>query len=315
MENAAGIVRSFPRSFLSITGADRVPFLHNVLTHDIKGLPIGQGRLACLLDRQGKIRAGLLVHAQAQAHVLELDHSQKQAALEGLRQYLISEEAHIGDLSDKIRVVPLLGPGSTEILQQAFPSLSLPTANLHNTAGLPELGIRSVVRWDLGTLPGYHLWATPETEQQLREKLASHGAKQISEEAFHALRIESGMPWPGTEMNETVILNELWNFEEMTSFTKGCYIGQEIVARIKYRAHPPRQLCGFLLDGDRLPPPKSAILLSEKPVGVVTSACFSPTLKRTIAMGFLTFGLPEKIFLIQTPAGSISAEVTSLPFV
>lgn len=140
------------------------------------------------------------------------------------------------------------------------------------------------------------------------------GIERIGPEAFEMLRIEAGVPWPGKEITESVILNEL-GMEEMVSFTKGCYVGQEIVARIKYRAHPPRLLKGFLLTGKEVPSTGSSLIVKGKTVGVVTSACLSPTLQRVIALGFLNFGVATTELGIQTASGLLPATVTNLPFV
>ena len=307
----AGMLKDFPRAFLSVTGPDRTRFLHNVLTHDIKGLSVGQGRPACMLDRQGKIRFLAFVHAQPEKLILEMEKGSLPIALQELNRYLISDKAKIKDESRSFRVVALHGPGAAEVLARVFPSLTLPETNLGNGSPPNISGIESILRWDLFGVSGYHLWVSPRAEEEVRGKLLTAGKdgalEEISGEAFHVLRIMRGIPWPGAEIDENVILNELGQNEELASFTKGCYVGQEIVARIKYRAHPPRLLKGFSISGSNLPSTRSPLILESKPVGILTSCCFSPTLNQVIALGFLNYGVEETHFEVGTSGGPAAA--------
>ena len=306
VRKSAGLLNEFPRKLLAVRGNDRVKFLHNLVTHDIKGLSVGQGRPACLLDRQGKIRAFFLVHARPDELILEMDPSHFNPAREALEKFLVSEAVEFAEVTNSYRILPLHGPAAAQILAGAW------------REGSPDSEICFICRWDLFHLPGFHLWVKPGSEPAVRKKLLEAGSlfqlKTVGKEAFEVLRIEAGVPWPSAEMDETVILNELGT-EEFVSFTKGCFIGQEIVARIKYRAHPPRLLKGFLLEGTAPAELKSPLSLSGKPVGTITSSCFSPTLNQAIGLGFLNFGVEEKSFTAQTSQGPVPAALTQIPFV
>ncbi len=302
------LFESLPRGFLAVRGADRVKFLQNLLTHDIKGLAPGQGRPACLLDRHGKIRLAAIVHALPDRLLLELEAGDLERASKELETYRISEAVEFAEENPPLRVIPLHGPGAAELLSAVWPGIALPQNSLSRVEGPAGSGISSIVRWDLFRQPGFHLWVEPTREPEIRARLKTNGAP-----SFQAARIEAGIPWPGPEMNETVILNELGT-EEWVSFTKGCFIGQEIVARIKHRAHPPRLLKGFLLEGQKAPPSGSLIRLAGEPVGVITSACFSFTLNQVIALGFLKYGLESEQVQVETPSGPIEAAVAKLPF-
>ncbi len=285
----------FPRAILSLRGADRVEFLHRLVSHDIKGLPVGQARPACLLDRQGKILFAALVHARPDEFLLEMDPGSLATAQAQLERYRISEKVEWSDAADRFRILPLHGPAGAEILRAAWPELRLPEQNLAHLPGPEGSPVRLIARWDLLGGLGIHLWVEPSRREEVLEKL-SQGGKPFGLEAgaaelFHALRIEAGVPWPGAEMTPEVILNELGS-EEWVSFTKGCFIGQEIVARIKYRAHPPRLLRGFFIEGTEVPPVPCPLYadmgaVGERVVGLITSACRSPALGRPIALGFL----------------------------
>ncbi len=282
----AGLWDPFPRGVLSITGKDRARFLHNLLSHDIKGLQEGQQRPACLLDRQGKMRFFCVVHARPDEMLLEMDPKSLPAARELLQKYLISEAVEIQDATTHYRILALYGPDAAALLTP---------------------GPRFIAQADWPGLPGFTLWMEAGSTEK-------PSAPACGPEAFELLRIEAGVPWPGKEIGPSVILNELGE-QAPVSFTKGCFIGQEIVARIKYRAHPPRLLTGFVLEGDGVPEPGNPILLGTEPAGIVTSACLSPTLQRPIALGFLNFGVSADLFSVPTPRGPQPARSAALPFV
>ena len=282
---------------LSVRGKDRTSFLHNLLSNDIKGLQPGQGKPACLLDRQGKILFSCTAHARSEEILLEMIPAFLPVAQSSLERYRISESAELSDATGRFRILSLHGP--------AVPGLSLPP--LSGTDGF-------TVESKLLGMPGLDLWCGKEEAETLLRKMGdlcrTAGMTEGSEQDFHILRIEAGVPWPGREITSEVILNEL-NREEFVSFTKGCYVGQEIVARIKYRAHPPRLLTGFLIEGPDAPAGPSAVRLESQEVGVITSACFSPTLQKTIALGFLKYGVEGTDFRVQ----NFSARAAKLPFI
>jgi folate-binding protein YgfZ len=243
-----------------------------------------------------------------------MDPPHLSSTLQGLSQYLITEAVEFQEVTDRYRILPLHGPLAAGLLCEIWPSISLPTTPLQHREGPPQSGIRWIIRWDLFRIPGYHLCVGSEYEEGIRDRLFTTGLQPVGREAFEILRIESGVPWPGSEIDETVILNEL-GWDELVSYTKGCFVGQEIVARIKYRAHPPRLLKGFLIHDREIPAPQSPLVSTSKEVGLITSAGFSPTLNRPIALGFLKFGVSGTDLQVKTPHGTVPASVTDLPFV
>ncbi len=289
------------------------------MSHDIKGLPTGQARLAGLLDRQGKIVFTALVHACEEELLLETIPEEMEKVRRSLERYLVSDRVEFAEVTGEYKIIALHGPAIPDLLETLWPGL-FPASSLQSKAAVASSGIRRIARWDLLRLPGFHLWVAPEAAVELQKSLAGHGNRlgivETNWDAFEVLRIEAGAPWPGHELCESVILNELGS-EEFVSFTKGCFIGQEIVARIKYRGHPPRLLTGFLLEGKEPASPGRPVRTTDsaQEVGVVTSSCFSPALKQPIALGFLQYGRSETTFQVPTPQGDCRATVTALPFV
>lgn len=266
-----------PRAVLSVRGKDRASFLHRLLSNDIKGLQPGQAKPACLLDRQGKILFSSLARATPEELFLEMAPFQLGTARTLLEKYCVSEAVEFSDASARFHVISAYGP--------IVPAVSLPALSAPDgfTAANALLG-----------LPGVDLWIEAARAADIVPKIEasfrSAGIEPGDPEALEVLRIEAGLPAPGKEITDSVILNELGR-EDFVSFTKGCYVGQEIVARIKYRAHPPRQLAGFLFEGKTAPEEGRLIKLDNEAVGVLTSTCYSPTLQRPIGLGFIKHGL------------------------
>jgi folate-binding protein YgfZ len=283
--------QDLPRAALSVGGKDRAVFLHRLLSNDIKGLQPGQGKPACLLDRQGKILFSCAAHALPEEILLEMDPTFLPGARSALERYVVADAVQFSDATGRFRVLSAYGPAAAAL--QVVP---------------PSGGFLARSPW-VG-MPGLELWlpaADIQAAQGFIETAQAAGMEEGNAQAFEVLRIEAGVPLPGREITPDVILNELGR-EEFVSFTKGCYVGQEIVARIKHRAHPPRLLAGFFLDVN--PPPEAGNLLHQgKTVGSLTSACFSPTLNRSIGLGFLQYGFPETTLEVQTPAGLLSKAV------
>ena len=283
-----------PRGVLSVRGKDRSPFLHRLLSNDIKGLQSGQAKPACLLDRQGKILFCCNAHARPEEILLEMDPSSLPAARDALERYVVADAVEFEEATARFRVLSAHGP--------AVAGLKIP---------VPSGGFETRNR--LFGMPGLDLWLPASdagTAQSFAALCAGAGMGTGETKAFEVLCIEAGVPLPGREITPEVILNELGR-DEFVSFTKGCYVGQEIVARIKHRAHPPRLLSGFVTEGSVAAAEGSPILLGGEPAGVVTSSCFSPTLGKPIALGFLKYGVEGETFLIQ----NLPARKAGLPFV
>ena len=150
----------------------------------------------------------------------------------------------------------------------------------------------------------------------LWEAILAAGAKPVGLTALDALRVEAGTPWFGHDVDDTALLPEV-PFEPLVSYTKGCYIGQEVIVRVRDRGHVNRLLTGLTLEGESVPRPGSAIVADGKDVGRITSAVRSFELGRPIALGFVRreHATPGSAVRIRSDGGELAARVTALPFV
>jgi aminomethyltransferase len=175
--------------------------------------------------------------------------------------------------------------------------------------------VRVIRRSETGG-PGFQCWTVAFHAPALWEALVKAGARPAGAEALDALRVEAGIPWYGRDVDETVILPET-RLEGFVSYNKGCYIGQEVVARVKYRGHVNRALSGLVLDGDRLPASGARVVAEGKEIGRITSAVHSIALGKPIALGYVRreHFAPGTRVVVEDDSGPIPARVAELPFV
>jgi folate-binding protein YgfZ len=308
----------FDRSTLgkvTVTGRDRLAFLQGMLTNDVKGLQPGQGAPAAFLDAHGKVVALLAVYAAEDRVLLELPASLTEKTLQTLDRYLISEKAYFEAADDVFAILSVQGPGARPLLEGlAAGALDLlPYGHAEVTiAGVP---LRVVNRAE-GPAPGFHCWVPAAQAASLRAALTAAGATPAGAETFEVLRIEAGQPAYPRDVDESVILPET-RLDALVSYTKGCYIGQETVARVKYRGHVNRALSGLVIEGDRPPDEGARVVAEGKDVGRVTSAVRSLALGRPIALGYVRreHFEPGSPVTVVDGAGEQPARVAALPFV
>jgi len=317
MREAVGLVDRSLIGKVEVTGRDRVSFFQGMLTNDLKALAPGQGCPAAFLDAHGKVRAFLNVLVLEDRILLELPPGRAEKTLQALDKYLISEKVFFTDMTEAFALFALHGPKAAAVLADSGGPVSLePYQHVERfVATFPA----RLFRVDEFGVPGFHLWVAAELAADLWRGLMELGRPQglraVGATALDTLRVEAGVPWFGHDVDETTLLMEA-PLEHLVNYTKGCYIGQEIVARIKYRGHVNRFLTGLTLEGLEVPEHGAPVLAERKEIGRVTSAASSIALKRPIALAYirreyLEPGTPVTVKHHQT---TLPARVTALPF-
>jgi len=318
LREGGGIFEAFDRFFLAVRGPDRVSFLNKLLTADIQHGDQKQSRLACLLSQEGKILFSTLVHLLPDEILLEMELVFAERAQEQLNRYRISEAVEITPVEERYQILPFHGPRIPELLRNAWPDWKLPEAPLERAPGPEGSGIFWALRWDLFGMPGIHLALEPAQETPLRERLITAGAsakiQRSNPISFEILRVEAGIPWPGKEITEDTLPNELGNDgSRFVNYQKGCFVGQERIAHIKNRAHPPRLLTGMAIQERFVPPVPCPISAGKtQVVGELTSCYFSPSRDQVIGLGFLRFGAGTLALQIDGPNGPLPITPISL---
>jgi aminomethyltransferase len=236
--------------------------------------------------------------------------------LQLLDKYLISEKVSFHPMDEAYAILSLQGPRAQALLE-GLAGGPLPVGpHAHGEVTLGGIQARVIQRAEFGHMPGFFLWLAPDDSGALMRAFSEAGAVTVNDEAAEVLRVEGGELVYGIDVDETVLLPELRR-DDLISYTKGCYIGQELVARVKYRGHVNRALAGLRLEGDTVPPPGTPVLAEGKEIGRLTSSARSLALGVPIALGYLRREYLEPGAQVAVGAGDllIPARVAALPFV
>jgi folate-binding protein YgfZ len=303
------------RGRLRLTGRDRQTFLQGMVTNDIVGLAPGGGCYAFALDASGHALSDLRVLCTENYLLLDTEPDQATFVAATLDRYLIMEKCRITDVTGELTQITVGGTDAPIAIKAAFGiELAGDAAEGVNTPfSLPDgaVGLAAVVR--LTVFPTFDLYVPNPDAAAILDALAAGGAAPLTSLELDALRIEAGVPRFGADFDARVLAPETGQQARAISYRKGCYIGQEIVARIHARGHTNRTFTGFNLHGQALPEPDSRIKADGREVGRVTSSAMSPSLGRAVALGYLRNEFAEPGTPV-TIAGQ-TAEVAALPFV
>jgi tRNA-modifying protein YgfZ len=272
------------------------------LTNDVEALTPGEGCYAALLDRKGHMQADMRVLRLAQAEIwIDTEAEALDRVRRHLETYKVGRDLTVEDLTKERAILSLIGPGSAEIAR-------LPSPPEHASQATAIDGVGCVA---VGTATGVDLIVQTDEAKRLHAALLEAGAAEVTDEAAEILRIEAGVPRFGAEMDAGTMPAEAGVVERAVSFEKGCYIGQETVARLHYRGKPNRHLRGLLLDAPIAP--GISLRLGEKEVGHVGSSCISPA-HGPIALAILRREATPGDRLAAGEDG-VTARVVDLPFV
>ena len=315
IRKAAALVDQPQRGILELTGKDRLPFLNNLLTNETwnkgtkKGLEAGAGVYGFFLARNGRIVADMNVIERGDRTLLEMDARVVEGVRMAFDKYIFSEQVKLVNRVGSLHQIALHGPGALEVLRQASGSEVPELTGLGSTqVRLADVDV-TVWRDDVCAVPGYHLvfeagaaagiWEMLVARFATSETLGKRTLRPAGWAAFNAARIEAGRALFGIDFDDSVLPHETGLISRAVSFTKGCYLGQEIVARMQARGQFARQLVGIKMADDALPIAGAIIQDdNDNQIGGITSSTISPVLSGVaICLGYL-----KKPF---TPVGTI----------
>lgn len=313
-----GIIETSAMGKVRVTGKDRIEVLHNVLTQDIKSLKPGSGAHAALLAANGKILMLMGVHVFEDFVLLTVNPEMAVKTMGFLEKFIITEDVTLKDVTAGYAMTCLTGPNSEWLVIKCLPQIY---KTLQEMGGLLfQDGI--VIRNSRLGMAGFDLLINAEKADEFNKKLLHEGrfmgAKPIGIETVNTIRIEAGMPCMGIDIFEETLLPETGLEKIMVSGTKGCYPGQEVVARIETYKGLNRKITGLLFEKEALPKPGSKIYADNgSEVGTITSAAISRELDKGIALAYMAKGFFEKDLFVKIAAegGQISAKTVELPFI
>jgi folate-binding protein YgfZ len=284
---AAGCgTRQLDRAFVSLAGKDRVRWLNGMVSNNIRDLAAGRGVYAFVLNPQGNIQGDLYAFSRGESLMLEFEAAQFPTLFPLLRRYIIMDKVEVTELGDTLTVFEIKGPKSDEVLQAL--GIALPDSTALALLEVNWNGITiSVIRGDNPCVPSYEFWVAKEQAEAFRKAVLDVGAYDVHAEATETFRILCGIPKVGADIRERTLPQETGQ-ERALNFNKGCYIGQEIVERIRARGAVHRVLTGFAVD-DTPPAAGTAITVQNKEVGQITSTASVPVQRghQGVALGYI----------------------------
>ena len=278
-------------AILSLSGRDRVKYLHAITSNDIKGLGEGYGRLALLLNPQGRIQAELEIYALAES-LLVLTHAAfRERTVATLKKFVIGSQVVVEDQTEKMGSLAIEGPRAAAVFSQktglALSGFSEFAIAQHEIDGVPCFLVR---RSHFGG-EGVQIVAPREPLKvlwkDLERSVHALGGRPIGMKALNALRLEANVPRFPSDFNDGMIPHEAVLENTHISFTKGCYTGQEIVERVRSRGHVNRKRVSLQFSSAEPPASGTKLKAGDAEVGFVTSAAYSPQLGSAIGIGYL----------------------------
>jgi folate-binding protein YgfZ len=313
MRSACGVYDLGFRTKISLTGGDRVRWSNGMVTNNIRDLAVGQGAYAFLLNPQGHILGDLYAYNRGESITVDTDSGQAEKILTTFDHYIIMDDVEVTNLSEQLTALGVAGPESREILSAA--GFKVPEVQALQVQSLMWQGTDcTLVCGEDAEHLSYEVWLAPDRVRQLWDVFVAAGATRVGFEALELRRIVTGIPRYGVDIRERDLPQETEQARAL-NFNKGCYVGQEIVERIRSRGAVHRKFAGFLIEGAgavRIAP-GTKIVSGEKEVGEITSSASLqlPRGNRTVALGYIRreVGVPGR----EVTLGTAKATVVQLP--
>lgn len=316
VRQSAGLFDLAHRAMLQFTGDDRLSYLQGMLSNDLRPLKMFDGQQAAILTQQGKVVADVRVLCSLNSFYLDFWEPLKDKILAHLKRYLVADDVEIHDPNEQWKMLSLQGPKAKELLARIFANPELPARpNQHGMVQFDGAPV-CVVYADRSGYGGFDLIVQASQLSPCVERLAALGAAWAGTTAQNILRVEAGMPRYGVDFSEDNLLLEV-GIDDAVSFSKGCYLGQEVVERIRSRGHVNKKLVGLLLDGTIAATGGDKIVSGAKEVGQIASSVFSLVLQRPIALGYVNkdFWAVGTKLSVRHDGSDVPAIVTARPIV
>jgi len=283
------------RSRLCVIGPDRVPFLHGQVTNDIKGLGPGDGCLAALVDHKGKIQSDLTIHRLQDELLLDFEPGFTQRVTERLNQFIIAEDVEVVDVAPLYGLLSVQGVQSVAVIEALKLDCPLPETP-RSIASTPhtDFGEAYLARRDRAGTTGFDFYvpdgSLPAAFQALLAAVESHGGGLCGAAALEKARILAAIPRYAADMDETNLVSETGIASEAISYAKGCYIGQEVIARIRTYGRAKRRFCRLQCpaSGGALPQKGDLLFVGERKAGWITSATETADQAAVVALGYVS---------------------------
>jgi glycine cleavage system T protein len=325
-DGGAGLIDLSLRGRMLVSGSEAIQFLNGLITNDMKTLAEGSWMPAAFPNVQGRLIASVRVvrlkdggtgKNACPTFLLDTEAATHQSVLKTIERFTLAGDFRVTDITNNTAELSLQGSDSANVLRSVVGE---------EVTGLAPNGAMTI-QWDESDMTlvrashtsedGFDLVLNSKHAASLWRALEDAGARPVGHHALEVLRIEAGVPRYGIDMDESNVVTES-NLDDAVSFTKGCYVGQEIIARIKYRGHVAKKLVGMITNqGVKLQAGASIKSTDDKDIGRITSAAYSPHLGQIIALAYVKYDYltPGTTVKVAGSDTEVAAQVTELPFV
>ncbi|HEX8148674.1 MAG TPA: glycine cleavage T C-terminal barrel domain-containing protein [Pyrinomonadaceae bacterium] len=316
----AGLFDLSARGRVEVSGAEAVQFLNGMLTNDVARLEEGAWMHAAFPNPQGRLLASTRVLKRGGAFLFDTEAATYPGVLKHLERFTLAGDFRVRDLTAQTVLLSAQGARAADFVGAALGAAAAATARGRVTLA-PFGGAEvTVIRATHTAEDGFDIFADAADAEPLWDALTASGARPAGGDALEVLRVEAGVPRYGVDASDANVVLEVLDEAEAVSYTKGCYAGQEIIARIHWRGHVAKRLAGAVFDRDAEPPSDARLrdCAQGREAGRITSSVFSPRLRRRVALAlvkydFLAPGTELKVF--SGDAEVCAAHVAELPLV
>lgn len=314
---SAGLIDLSPRGRLLVSGSEAVMFLNGLITNDMKTLGVNTWMPAAFANVQGRLLAVVRVIHREDGFLIDTEEVTHSTVVKILERFTLAGDFRVRDVTNETTSISIQGEGAEKLIREVFADKTTLERQKVISAKLENGRAVTIIRATHTAEDGFDLFVDINDVHDLRESLIKVGAQGVSSETLETLRIEAGIPRYGIDMDETTVVTET-NLDEAVSFTKGCYLGQEIIVRIKHRGHVAKKLTGMIFEPNAEIERGAKVFSSDdKEIGRVTSSTFSPRLERTAALGFLKYDYlaPKTRVKISVDETEFAGEAAELPLI
>jgi len=295
-DGGAGLIELSERGLIRVSGSEATMFLNGLVTNDVKSLPEHRWMPALFPTVQGRLIGAVRIARLKDGFLIDTERASHDAVLKTISRFTMAGDFKVAELTDESALLSLQGARAGEVIAKVLPEIS---ADMPRN-GVSEIDGVTLMRATHTGEDGFDLVVDSARASELKQRLQDEGATPVDQETFEILRIEAGIARFGRDMDETNVIPET-NLDDAVSYTKGCYVGQEIIVRIKHRGHPAKKLVGLKSDH------------TLETGASVTSAAVSPKLGH-IGLGYVRYESiePGTNVILDNDA---TATVTELPFI
>jgi folate-binding protein YgfZ len=324
LRQSVGVIDLSCRSRICLLGGDRKKFLHGQVTNEVSALKTGEGTYAALITAKGKMQSDLFIYSLENELLLDFEPGLTQTVSERLEKYIIADDVQIVDVAPHYGLLSVQGPSAGAIVLSLDLGFKLPEKSLHFSSIQNEtLGELYLTRQARTGSEGFDVFVPMTALHAVADKLGfaakQSGGDFVGWDALEIARIEAGIPRFGQDMDETNLPPEAGIENRGVSYTKGCYIGQEVIARIRTYGQVAKALRGLRLSNDLpgLPAKGEKLFHNGKEIGFISSATFSPRLNGNIALAYVRREANQvgNNLVLRQGTNESAATIVPLPFV